>query len=161
MKKGFTLIELLVVVLIIGILSAIAFPQYNKAVLKSRFAALMPLTRAVADAEELYYLDNGNYTASFENLDIDYAKSNGSYYYFPNGYCSLAWESKAIMCGITNITPSLYYVRYFKHGTAELQGKSFCVVPDADSVNVSQQVCQNITQKTPTSRGDFKFYEMN
>ena len=68
--SGFTLIELLVVVLIIGVLSAIALPQYEQAVLKSRFATLQPIVRALADAEELYYMENGQYTPRFSDLSI-------------------------------------------------------------------------------------------
>ena len=70
MKKGFTLIELLVVVLIIGILSAVALPQYTKAVEKSRATQAMTLVKSVADAQKIYYLANGKYTDKFEDLDI-------------------------------------------------------------------------------------------
>ncbi len=70
-QYGFTLIELLVVVLIIGVLTAIAIPQYQKAVLKSRFSSLMPLAKSVANAQEAYYLANGRYATNVNALDID------------------------------------------------------------------------------------------
>jgi prepilin-type N-terminal cleavage/methylation domain-containing protein len=71
-KLGFTLIELLVVVLIIGILAAIALPQYQKSVYKSRTAQLLQYVRNLADAQELYYLSNSSYTTSFDKLDISF-----------------------------------------------------------------------------------------
>lgn len=73
MKKAFTLIELLVVVLIIGILAAIALPQYEKAVHKARFAENIIRAKAFKDAIDLYVLENG-YPASevfFDEVNPD------------------------------------------------------------------------------------------
>ncbi len=49
--KGFTLVELMVVVIIIAILTAIALPQYQKAVEKSRAAEAVTLGKAIIDAQ--------------------------------------------------------------------------------------------------------------
>ena len=72
---GFTLIELLVVVLIIGILAAVAVPQYQLAVDKSKFASNMPLLDATETAQEVYYLANGQYATEFEQLDMQIPKA--------------------------------------------------------------------------------------
>jgi len=82
--KGFTLIEVLVVVVIIGILTSVALPQYQKSVLKSRFAQAKTIARSIADAEEVYYAAHNNYTVNLDALDIS-LPITGSIYYDPAG----------------------------------------------------------------------------
>ena len=69
-EHAFTLIELLVVVLIIGILAAVAVPQYKKAVIKSRTATILPVLSSIIQAQDIYYLSNGQYTDNAELLDL-------------------------------------------------------------------------------------------
>ncbi len=61
MNKAFTLIELLVVVLIIGILSAIALPQYTTAVEKSRASEALVTLKSAKDAYHLFRLNHGSF----------------------------------------------------------------------------------------------------
>ena len=70
MNKGFTLIELLVVVLIIGILSAVALPQYQKTVEKARATEMINYASTWKKAQNIYRLETGSYSHNLEDLSI-------------------------------------------------------------------------------------------
>lgn len=110
---GFTLIELLVVVLIIGTLVAVAVPQYQKAVGKSRFVQTIIVTRTIYNSALQYYLANGVYPTSKANeLDISIGrKVTGSLIIINDDmYCVL--EEQRVYCA-TNKSPFYSYHLFY------------------------------------------------
>ena len=87
---GFTLIELLVVVLIIGILSAVAVPQYTKAVEKARVTEMLTVYNTMEKAIDMYILANGSTDGiDMESLDVNFPdfKSINGYDCNTKGLC--------------------------------------------------------------------------
>lgn len=153
LRLGFTLIELLVVVLIIGILSAVALPQYRAAVLKSRSAGLVSLMRMLKDAQEVYYLANGQYAANLDELDIalpegaSFSSDGGfvSILDYPNGYrFSVNIGDDAHVRGTETRSGLLFAVRFDHVSGGYKPGEWHCGVGEnADDVTLAQ-VCKSM-----------------
>lgn len=146
MKRGFTLIELLVVVLIIGILAGVALPQYEKAVMKSRYSNLMATVNALGAAEETYYMANGRYTNDFEALDVSSGgctlsgdKQTCTYDW---GNCRLDVGNGRVVC-VNNTSMKNGYAHYFEHGPFDTWNRT-CWALTADKNDKYGRLCEGM-----------------
>ncbi len=153
MKKGFTLIELLVVVLIIGILSAIALPQYQKAVDRTRATQLYAIADEMIRAQREYYLANSEWTSDINKLDFGYEVFDCK-----NQYCMITGKYR-IEWGTNEWTARWEPSSEFSVGLYGMNGRLVeCIASWNDRADA---VCKLLTGKSAPegSKEKFNFYK--
>lgn len=99
-KKGFTLIELMIVVAIIGILAAIAIPNFLKYQAKSKQAEAKTNLKGIFTSETAYFGEQNFYSASFDSIGFALAGNKAKAYDFTLNASAGPW------IGFTNATPA-------------------------------------------------------
>ena len=171
-NRGFTLIELLVVVLIIGILAAIALPQYQKAIDKSNYGAIMSVARSIENAQDAFYLEHGRYATDWDELDVSYSKdlpkNSENRIIVGKGGLSIdnAYTSAIYFHGTDRIAAFTQYHR-FSNSNESMRGKAYCFSYNNSYRERAKNICLSFggqltkTVSTCTAGSPCEYYELH
>ena len=105
-QKGFTLIELMIVVAIIGILAAVAIPQYQDYTVKAKLSKVSGFAQPIKTAIALFYQEQGGFgfaTDNWASIGLSAAPSATNEV---QGNASITTATGAIVLTLTNIKAS-------------------------------------------------------
>jgi type IV pilus assembly protein PilA len=119
-RRGFTLIELMIVVAIIGILAAIAIPNFIRFQARSKQSEAKANLKSLFTAERSYYQEKDAYSSFIDA--IGFSPERGNRYMFRVGSCA-SYENRATQVAVrdTTGTDSCITVDQFKYSNAALQ----------------------------------------
>lgn len=128
-------------------MAVIALPQYQLAVYRSRYATLKNVTNALANAQELYYLEHGTYATSMDDLDLNIPGTGTTTVHEGSSFKCLIQEQDRVFC--TDKPVRFQYRIYLKHINSSTVSRRYCMVMSTnDLTNVRNKICQTETGKT-------------
>ncbi len=113
-KKGFNLIELMIVVAIIGILAAIAIPNFLNYMCKSKQSEARQMLGTIATGEEAFYAENNRYTQTKSSINFT-TKGTPKYVYSIPTATATQFLARARSTQIKGTAPDNWYTTQRKN----------------------------------------------
>ena len=125
LQKGFTLIELMIVVAIIGILAAIAIPNFIKFQARSKQSEAKANTKAIFTAQKAFFQEKDRFSSLTGEVGFEPERNNRYAYYLGNGG---SLEDRATSTIVNAATFTGINVDIFKYGVGT-QGATMVTSP--------------------------------